>query len=73
MLSYSIGPLGGQVRAGFVADRWTVRGSIASGGAACVLGVVLTATWLREFWSYDSRTDPYAVAERAARSRTPAA
>ena len=26
MLSYSIGPLAGQVRAGFVADRWTVRG-----------------------------------------------
>lgn len=68
MLSYSIGPLGGQVRAGLVADRWSVRGSIASGGAACVLGVVLTAAWLREFWAYDSRTDPYAVAERAARA-----
>ena len=36
MLSYSIGPLGGQVRAGIVADRWTVRGSIISGGVSCV-------------------------------------
>ena len=34
MLSYSIGPLAGQVRAGFVADRWTVRGSIVSGGVS---------------------------------------
>ena len=32
MLSYSLGPLGGQVRAGFVADAWSVRGSIVSGG-----------------------------------------
>ena len=32
MLSYSLGPLGGQVRAGFVADAWSVRGSIVCGG-----------------------------------------
>lgn len=72
MLSYSVGPLGGQVRAGFVADRWSVRGSIASGGAACVVGVLLTAVWLRDFWRYDNRTDPYALAERAARGGAPA-
>jgi hypothetical protein len=69
MLSYSLGPLGGQVRAGFVADAWSVRGSIVSGGFACVAGVFLTAAALRGFWSYDSRTDPHAVAERAARAR----
>ncbi|MCB0907108.1 MAG: MFS transporter [Nocardioidaceae bacterium] len=68
MLSYSLGPLGGQVRAGVVADLWTVRGSIASGGWACVVGVALTAAWLRDFWTYDARTDPYAVAERASRA-----
>ncbi len=68
MLSYSLGPLGGQVRAGLVADAWNVRGSITSGGLACVGGVLLTAAWLRDFWSYDSRTDPYAVAERALRA-----
>jgi len=28
LLSYSVGPLGGQVRAGLVADAWSVRGSI---------------------------------------------
>lgn len=68
MLSYSLGPLGGQVRAGFVADAWSVRGSITSGGLACVAGVTLTAVWLRDFWRYDVRTDPYATAERARRT-----
>ncbi len=68
MLSYSVGPLGDQVRAGFVADAWSVRGSIASGGVLCVVGVAATAAWLRDFWDYDARTDEHAVAERAARA-----
>jgi len=67
MLSYSLGPLGGQVRAGVVADLWTVRGSIVSGGVACVAGVAFTAVWLRDFWSYDARTDEHALAEREVR------
>jgi MFS family permease len=67
MLSYSLGPLGGQVRAGLVADLWTVRGSIASGGLACVAGVALTALWLRDFWDYDARTDEHALAEQERR------
>ena len=71
MLSYSLGPLGGQVRAGLVADLWSVRGSIASGGALCVVGVVGSAVWLRDFWGYDVRTDEHAVRERA-RRETPA-
>ena len=68
MLSYSLGPLGGQVRSGLVADLWSVRGSIASGGLACIVGVVGTALWLRDFWDYDERTDPHAVAERELRA-----
>jgi MFS family permease len=68
MLSYSLGPLGGQVRAGLTADLWTVRGAIASGGFACIGGVALTALALRDFWTYDARTDEYAVAERAVRA-----
>ena len=67
MLSYSLGPLGGQVRAGVTADLWSVRGAISSGGLACVAGVTLTAVWLRDFWSYDARTDEHAVNERAVR------
>jgi MFS family permease len=68
MLSYSLGPLGGQIRAGVVADLWTVRGSIASGGFACVAGVVVTAAALRDFWGYDARTDEHAVVERRLRA-----
>jgi MFS family permease len=68
MLSYSVGPIGGQVRAGLVADVWSVRASIASGGFACVVGVGLAAAWLREFWTYDARTDEHAVAEREFRA-----
>lgn len=67
MLSYSVGPLSGQVRAGVTADLWSVRGAITSGGLACVVGVGATALWLRDFWTYDARTDEHAVAERAVR------
>lgn len=67
MLSYSVGPLGGQTRAGLVADAWSVRGAITSGGIACVVTVAATTVWLRDFWRYDARTDEHAVAERAAR------
>jgi MFS family permease len=68
MLSYSVGPIGGQVRAGLVADLWTVRGAIASGGFACVAGVAITAAWLHDFWRYDARTDEHAIAERRLRA-----
>ncbi|MFC5178067.1 MFS transporter [Nocardioides taihuensis] len=69
MLSYSVGPLAGQVRAGITADVWGVRASIVSGGFACVAGVAMTAAWLHDFWSYDDRTDVHAVAEREARAQ----
>ncbi|HEX2705789.1 MAG TPA: MFS transporter [Candidatus Lustribacter sp.] len=69
MLSYSLGPLGGQVRAGLVADRTSVRASITSGGLLCVLGVALSAAWLRGFWGYDARTDEHAVRERRLREQ----
>ena len=64
MLSYSVGPLGGQLRAGLVADLTTVRTSIVSGGVLCVLGVAATAAVLRDFWHYDARTDEHAVRQR---------
>jgi MFS family permease len=68
MLSYSLGPLGGQARAGLVADRWGVRAAITSGGILCVAGVALTAAWLGDFWGYDERTDEHAVRERRLRA-----
>ena len=68
MLSYSVGPLGGQARAGLVADRTSVRASIVSGGVLCVIGVGVTAAWLRDFWRYDAQTDEHAVRERTLRA-----
>ena len=68
MLSYSVGPLGGQARAGLVADATSVRASIVSGGVLCVAGVAATAAALRDFWRYDSRTDEHAVRERTLRA-----
>ncbi|QCX29032.1 MFS transporter [Nocardioides jishulii] len=69
MLSYSLGPQMGQVRAGFVADAWSPRAAVVSGGLACVAGVTVTAVWLHDFWSYDARTDQHAVTERESRAR----
>ncbi|MDX6238431.1 MAG: hypothetical protein QOG10_3246 [Kribbellaceae bacterium] len=68
MLSYSLGPLGGQARSGLVADLTTVRTSIVSGGILCVAGVIGTAAWLRDFWQYDARTDEHAIRERELRA-----
>lgn len=68
MLSYSLGPLGGQARSGIVADLTSVRTSIVSGGVLCVVGVAGTAAWLRSFWGYDARTDEHAVLERERRA-----
>jgi len=73
MLSYSLGPLGGQARAGIAADVWGVRKAITSGGLLCVGGVALTAGLLKGFWSYDARTDPFAVHEREVRAAAAAA
>ena len=63
-----MGPLGGQARAGLVADRWSVRASITSGGILCVASVALTASWLHGFWAYDERTDEHAVRQRRLRA-----
>ncbi len=67
-LPYSVGPLGGQVRAAITADLWSVRGAITSGGVACIGSVAITALLLRDFWSYDDRTDEHAIAERESRA-----
>lgn len=55
MLSYSTGPLLGQVRSGLAA-RWIgVNGSIISGGVLCVVGTVALAALLPAFVRYDGR------------------
>ncbi|MGF1427328.1 MFS transporter [Kitasatospora sp. LaBMicrA B282] len=67
LLSYSVGPNLGQVRAGGTAALVGVRGSVWLGGLACVLGVGALATALPALLAYDARTDPHVAAARAER------
>ena len=74
LLSYSVGPQLGQVRAGGTAALVGVRASVWAGGVACVLGVAALAAALPSLLAYDARTDPNArtvreAAERAAAER----
>ncbi|MER5350667.1 MFS transporter [Kitasatospora sp. NPDC002551] len=72
LLSYSVGPQLGQVRAGGMAGMVGVRASVWVGGAACVVGVLALATALPRLLSYDDRTDPNAAAVRAEHERAAA-
>jgi MFS family permease len=53
-VSYSTGPLLGNVESGVAASLIGIRGSIVTGGALCVVGVVGTVLLLPAFWRYDS-------------------
>ncbi|MFI7577462.1 MFS transporter [Micromonospora sp. NPDC049497] len=56
LLSYSTGPLLGQLRSGLVARTpLGVQGSIVSGGVLCVVGTVALAAALPAFLRYDGR------------------
>jgi MFS family permease len=54
-VSYSAGPLLGNLRAGAVASFAGIRGSIVSGGVLCVAGVAVAALLLPAFRRYDAR------------------
>jgi MFS family permease len=54
-ISYSTGPLLGDLESGVVASLASVRTSIASGGILCVLGVGVAALTLPAFWRYDAQ------------------
>jgi MFS family permease len=55
LVSYSSGPLLGDVEAGAVATVSTPRVSVAAGGILCVVGVGLLALALPQFRHYDDR------------------
>ncbi|HWB57551.1 MAG TPA: MFS transporter [Gaiellaceae bacterium] len=55
-VSYSSGPLLGNVEAGVVAALTSVRVSIVSGGLLCIAGVAVAALALPGFRRYDART-----------------
>lgn len=67
VLSYSVGPQLGQVRAGAMAGWTGTRPAIWSGGVACVAAVGLLATALPKLLTYDAETDEDAVRRRAQR------
>jgi MFS family permease len=70
MISYSTGPLLGNVESAGAALLFGVPGAIVSGGLLCIAGSGLLARILPEFWRYDARTHPAAVAERERRAAT---
>jgi hypothetical protein len=54
MISYTSGPLLGQVESGAVASLAGVRASFVSGGLLCVVGCAVAAAALPALWSYES-------------------
>ena len=63
MLSYLLGPLGGQARAGGMAAMSSLKTSIVGGGLLCIGFVSLIAAVMPKFRSYDVRTNEYALKE----------
>ncbi len=64
VLSYSIGPMGGQLRAGSMAALTSLRTSVISGGLLCIGVVSIAGTSLQKFRNYDVTTNPFAVRQR---------
>ena len=71
LISYSVGPLGGQTRAGFTAERTSLRTSVVSGGLLCIASVGFFAALLPDFRKYDSQTNEFAVSEAKKRKTAP--
>jgi MFS family permease len=68
LLSYTIGPLIGQLRAASMASATTLTISVTSGGISCLIFVGILAIFFPEIAKYDVQTDEYAVAERKRRA-----
>jgi MFS family permease len=56
-LSYTTGPLLGNTRAGFAAERFGLGPSIVWGGVICVAAVSMCAPLLPGFWRYRRELD----------------
>ncbi|MFD5327634.1 MFS transporter [Streptomyces sp. NPDC127092] len=70
VLSYSVGPQLGQVRAGTMAGWTGTRPAIWSGGVACVASVGLLCLALPKLLAYDAETDEDALARKAQQQAT---
>jgi MFS family permease len=67
LLSYSIGPLAGQMRAASMAAATSLSFSVTSGGVICVAVVTILAILMPKFRKYDAETNEFAVREREIR------
>ncbi|EST23735.1 MFS transporter [Streptomyces roseochromogenus subsp. oscitans DS 12.976] len=70
LLSYSVGPQLGQVRAGGLAAWAGLRTSVVSGGLACAGAMGLLVLCLPRLMTYDVRTNEHAVRMRERRAAT---
>ncbi|MCX4509421.1 MFS transporter [Streptomyces sp. NBC_01619] len=73
VLSYSVGPQLGQVRAGAAAGWTGTRAAFWSGGVLCVASVGLLTALLPKLVTYDAATDEDALRRRAQKEETAAA
>lgn len=64
MLSYSLGPMLGQVRSTSAAQAFGLRASLGSGGILCIVAVGVTCVTLPALWIFDASTDPHVAARR---------
>jgi MFS family permease len=62
MLSYSIGPLAGQMRAGAMAQWGSLHFSIVGGGVICFILIIFAALLLPQMRNYDVRTNKFVLA-----------
>ena len=67
LLSYSLGPLAGQMRAAGMAAAFTLTFSVTAGGIICVICVALLASFFPILRKFDIKTDRFAL-EKAAES-----
>jgi MFS family permease len=67
LLSYSVGPLAGQMRAASMAAVFSLSISVTAGGIICIIAVVILAILMPDFRKYDAQTNRYAVQERESR------
>jgi MFS family permease len=63
-VSYSTGPLLGNLESGVAASLFGVRAAIVSGGVLCVAGVAVAAALLPAFVRYDARSHELELTER---------
>ena len=69
LLSYSVGPLAGQMRAAGMASVTSLTFSVTSGGVICMAIVGILGIFMVKFRKYDVQTNEFAVIQRLKREK----